>query len=234
MGMRRRTEGKSTITAPELSSLDRLLDVQQHEREWLAYELHDRLAQTIVSATQELRILQRLAGETPEVRVAVVRASMALDQALRELRTIMDDLNPPLLDKLGLPPLVRHMVHDFRRETGCDIELTLACAERLPHQIDLVLYRILHEAIVNIERHAQATTVHVLLICRPGAVEAEVVDDGVGFDPGAVGLDERHVGGLLSMRRRAELVGGNCRVDSEPGRGTRVNVSIPVRQEDWP
>lgn len=213
----------------ERTALERLLQAQEEELERLAYEIHDRLAQTVVSVFQDLRTLGRLTHDSPEARRAVIRGSKALKQALREARTIMDDLSPPQLEKRGLPLLVGEMMRELERDSGCETEATLLCPERLPRQIEVVLYRILHEAIVNVERHARATKVRVSLTCDADGVEAEVVDDGVGFDA-ATALDGRRATGLLSMRRRAEFVGGVCRLESQPGRGTRVSVRIPVYQ----
>lgn len=214
----------------ERTALERLLQAQEEELEWIGYEIHDRLAQTIVSAFQDLRTLGHLTRDSPEGRRAVIRGSKALKRALSEARTIMDDLSPPQLDKRGLPLLVGEMVRELERDSGCETEAALVCPERLPRQIEVVLYRILHEAIVNVERHARATKVRVSLTCNVDGVQAEVVDDGVGFDTAAA-LDGRRATGLLSMRRRAEFVGGVCRLESEPGRGTRVSVWIPVFAE---
>lgn len=217
----------------ERTALERLLQAQEEEREWLAYEIHDRLAQTVIAAFQQLRTLERLTRYSPEARSAAVRGSNALKQALKEARAIMDDLSPPQLDKFGLPVLVHQMLREFERDSGCQTEAALVCPGRLPRQIEVALYRILHEAIVNVERHARATKVTVSLTCDADGVEAEVADDGVGFDAAAT-LRAGRVTGLLSMRRRAEFVGGVCRLESEPGRGTRVSVRIPVHREAEP
>lgn len=214
----------------ERTALERLLQAQEEELDRLAFEIHDRLAQTVVSVFQDFRILGRLTHDSPEARRAVIRGSKALKQALREARTIMDDLSPPQLDKRGLPLLVSEMMRELERASGCETDAMLLCPERLPRQIEVVLYRILHEAIVNVERHARAKKVWVSLTRDVDGVEAEVVDDGVGFDA-ASALDGRRATGLLSMRRRAEFVGGVCRLESQPGRGTKVSVWIPVHQD---
>lgn len=213
----------------ERTALERLVQAQEEELERLAYEIHDRLAQTVVSVFQDLRTLGRLTHDSPEARRAVIRGSKALKQALREARAIMDDLSPPQLEKRGLPLLVGDMIREFERDSGCETEATLLCPERLPRQTEVVLYRILHEAIVNVQRHARATKVKVSLTCKVNGVEAEVVDNGVGFDTTAA-LDGRRATGLLSMRRRAEFAGGVCRLESQPGKGTRVSVQIPLFQ----
>ncbi len=214
----------------ERTALERLLQAQEEELERLAYEIHDRLVQTVVSVFQDLRTLGRLTHDSPEARRAVIRGSKGLKQALREARTIMDDLNPPQLEKRGLPLLVGEMMRELERDSGCETEATLLCPERLPRLIEVALYRVLHEAIVNVKRHARATKVRVSLTCDVDGVAAEIVDDGVGFDA-ATALDGRRTTGLLSMRRRAEFVGGVCRLESQPGRGTRVSVRIPVHYQ---
>lgn len=203
-----------------------VMRAHEEEREWLAYEVHDRIAQTLASAFQQLQTVESLARPLTQIHEAAVRGSVLIRQAMREARSIMNDLRPPVLEDLGLIPLVEEELRRLEAETGCRATANLYCPVRPPRDVELILYRILHEALVNIRRHAGASVVAVSLHCEPTQARLQVEDNGAGFHVAAE-LAGKQVGGLISMRRRAELVGGNCRLESQPGHGTRMWVRIP-------
>ncbi len=148
-------------------------------------------------------------------------------EVIREARNIMNDLRPPVLDDLGLVPALEEELREVAERTSCRVKQTLSLTGRLPRGIELSLYRIFREALVNIQRHAQAKEVRVALHEEGDGVRLEVSDHGSGFDVRNA-MEKKRVGGLLSMRRRAEVVGGVCQVQSEPGQGTRVTVWFPL------
>ncbi|MBI2919098.1 MAG: sensor histidine kinase [Chloroflexi bacterium] len=208
------------------SDLGLAMRAHEEEREWLAYEVHDRIAQTLASVFQQLQALEALAHSSPEIRQLAVRSSMLTREAIREARTIMNDLHPPVLDELGLVPLVEEELRRLSEDMKCRTRSKLTPRLRLPRDMEIALYRILHEALVNIRRHSQANEVVVSLEATPQGVDFEVRDNGVGFDV-ATTLARRRVGGLMSLQRRAELAGGTCDIGSIPGRGTTVRVWVP-------
>lgn len=203
----------------------------EEEREWISCEIHDRIAQTLASVFQQLQIVQSLIPGHPHARQAAARASALLREAIRETRTIMNDLHPPILDELGAAPLIREELHQFHEATGCRTRLYIDYPVRPFRDVEVVLYRIFHEALANVRKHAPAAgTVIVTLKSGKGVASLRLRDDGPGFDSDAVARAGR-VGGLLSMRRRAEILGGAFDVTSVAGRGTRITVDIPLNAD---
>ena len=201
---------------------------QEEERQWIAYEVHDRIAQTLASVFQQLQKLESMTRSDPEVRQVAVRASILLREAIRESRNIMNDLHPPVLDEFGVEPLIQQELRHFRQETGCKANLDANYQTRPPREVEVVLYRIFHEALTNVRKHAaDAKDVSVSLFSTGGTVDLGVEDDGPGFNVEAAARTKR-VGGLLSMARRAEIIGGRCEVISALGQGTKVSVRIPL------
>jgi signal transduction histidine kinase len=139
----------------------------------------------------------------------------------------MNDLRPPVLDELGLVPAIQEELQQLAEKPGCRVNKALSFGERLPRGVELTLYRIFREALVNVQRHAQATAVEVILHGEGEGVRLEVSDNGGGFDIQEA-MKKKQVGGLLSMRRRAEAAGGTWGIESTPGRGTRLSVWLPL------
>lgn len=208
-------------------SLRRAIAAHDEEMEWIALEVHDRIAQTLASAFHQLQAVEGLTGSYPEVHQAVVRGSLLCRDAVREARNIMDDLRPPILDELGLLPAMQGDLRRLAGRPGWRVSEAMSFQKRLPRAGELTLYRIFREALLNIQRHAQPTEVGVVLRERGGGVQLEVSDNGGGFDVRKA-MEENRVGGLLSMRRRAEMAGGTWRIESSPGHGTRVSAWLPL------
>ncbi len=200
---------------------------QEEEREWVALEVHDRVAQNLASVFQQLQSLESLTQPSPELHGRVVRASFLCKEAIREARNIMNDLRPAGLDELGLLPLVEDELRQLKEEKNCRVESQFSFNLRPPREVEVALYRIVHEAFTNIRRHAAASVVSVRLASVEGGVHCSIQDNGAGFDV-AGALAGKRVGGLVSMQRRAELAGGTCLLESEPGSGTKVSVSVPI------
>lgn len=209
------------------AELRHALAAQDEEREWIALEVHDRIAQTLASVFQQLQTLEGLARLYPEIRQAAVRGSHLCREVIKEARNIMNDLQPPLLEDLGLVPAMEEELRQAAERTHWRVEETLSLAGRPSRGVELTLYRIFREALVNIQRHARATKVRVALHEEGAGVRLQVLDNGSGFDVKDAS-ERKRVGGLISMRRRAEVGGGVCQIQSEPGRGTRVAVWLPL------
>ena len=201
---------------------------QEEERQRIAFEVHDRIAQTLVSAFQLLQTLESMTLESPQTQQVAARASGLLREAIRESRNIMNDLRPPVLDEFGIVPLIEEELRHFREDTECQVELNADYPQRLPHDVEIALYRIFHEALINIRRHGSNTRkVNVSLSCGDHVVTLQILDDGSGFDV-EVALQAKRVGGLMSMRRRAEIIGGRFELTSAPGTGTRATILVPL------
>ena len=201
---------------------------QEEERQWIAYEVHDRIAQTLTAVFQYLQTLESMTRNDPELRKVAARASAILRQAIRETRNIMNDLHPPALDQSGLAPLLEAELRRFQEETGCETRFDAGCHTRPSPVVEVALYRIFQEALLNVRRHAAtAGNVTVALTCGDGAISLQLRNGGSGFDVEAA---ERlkPVGGLKSMRRRAEILGGTFNITSSPDEGAQVTACIPI------
>ncbi len=207
------------------------ITAQEEEREWIAYEVHDRIAQTLASVFQQLQMLESMTRENPAARQVAVRGSILLREAIRESRNIMNDLHPPVLDEFGIVPLIEEELRHFHEEMGCQAGFDANYQVRPSRDVEVALYRIFHEALINVRRHSTgAKNVTVTLSCKDHVVNLQVEDDGLGFDVEAA-VQGKRVGGLMSMRRRAEVIGGNFEVTSSPGHGTIVSVYVPLNDD---
>jgi two-component system, NarL family, sensor histidine kinase UhpB len=204
----------------------RAIAAQEEERKRIARELHDGIAQTMAALRIRLRVARSL--EDSEARTQLLeRVGAELGEATEEIRRIAQGLRPPALDMLGLAVAIESCVRSIGDTPGLAVSTELEGVEGLLEpEAELVLYRIVQEALSNVARHSRAGTVKVRLGYAAASVTATVEDDGRGFDLGAE-MDSGGLG-LFGMQERAGYVGGSVKVESEPGRGTRVRVVIPV------
>ena len=203
------------------------LRAQEQERQWTACEVHDRIAQTLASVFQQLQTLELLTRADPRARQVAIRGSRLCREAIREARNIMNDLHPPILDEFGLAPLIDEELRHLQEDLGCAVRQRTDYEERPAMDVEVAVYRIFHEALVNVRKHAPGCrNISVWLSSRDRVVRLDVADDGPGFDAEAAAQTGR-VGGLMSMRRRAEMVGGTCGVTSEVHKGTTIRASVP-------
>lgn len=204
----------------------------EEEREWMALEVHDRLAQTLVAAFQQLQALEGLTPVDSEARRLAVRASVLLREGIRESREIMNDLHPASLDEFGLVRLIHDELRHFEEETGTRTRFDARRMPRMPKAMEIGLYRIYREALANVRRHATSVeNVVVTLECSDHHVTLGVRDDGCGFDV-AARIQSNRVGGLLSMRRRAEVLRGTLEMTSILAEGTEVVARVPSNRAE--
>jgi signal transduction histidine kinase len=206
----------------------RLFQVQEDERRHLARELHDQMGQALTAAKLNLQAAQRL-----EERGLIARklddGIAVLETLLQQARQISLDLRPPLLDDLGLVPALRWYLDQQAQRAGLRIEFFADPAlERMSPEIETACFRVAQEALTNVVRHARAQTVSVELHRTPEALHLVVRDDGIGFD--VMRAEQQGVSlGLLGMRERVTLLGGEMDCQSAPGRGTEIHAFFPVR-----
>lgn len=193
----------------------------------VARELHDSVNQLLASIRFRLQSIEvKIASRDTELWREAVKPKELLENALQEVRRISRNLRPTELDDLGLVPAIRSACEEFQERTGFDLKLTCSQLAPVSGAIELTLYRILQEALSNVEKHSGAGHVRVRLSKNGSLIELKINDDGQGFNP----LDKggRKGFGLVSMRERAMFVGGALRVTSMPQRGCEVAVQIPV------
>lgn len=207
--------------------LHRIISAQEDERKRVARELHDELSQSIAA----LGLAVDAAGR-PDLRALVQRIN-------KELHRVIVDLRPAVLDDLGLASAIRWCAERLASR-GIAVRCEIGeIPPSLSPEVETAVFRAVQEAIVNIERHAQADTALIQVYVGPQSqrrrseLVVEIEDDGVGFDPKSVGKDPRSLRGvgMLGMRERIEIVGGALTVESEPGSGTRVVMQVPVEEE---
>ena len=210
----------------------RVVRVQEAERERVAVELHDHITQLLCAILFRSQALveELSARDGPSLGEATKLRDM-LGETAKEVERISRNLRPGVLDQLGLGAVLRATGTEFAERTG--VAFKLACVEftvRLPADTELALYRILQEALKNVEKHARARHVTVQLTQQGDIVQLVIKDDGNGFDEKhhAARRKGKRVLGLLGMRERAAYVGGLLTVKSGPGAGTEIEVRIPL------
>jgi two-component system sensor histidine kinase UhpB len=216
--------------AVEMQQLSRqIIQAQEEERYRLARELHDEAAQALTSLLVHLRLLER-AHEPAEAQKRVQELRDLTAGALEDVRRVALDLRPTILDDLGLGAALEWRIDELNKHGGSSAAVTISGLEsRLPPDVALALYRVAQEALSNASRHAQAATIAVMLAGSPRQVTLEICDDGVGFDPSAPAADNTHHGlGLLGMRERMRMIGGELAIYSAPGQGTRITARAPL------
>ena len=206
-----------------------LIQAQERERHWVADEVHDRIIQNLVAVHQQLQALESWTRGEPATQKAASRALDLQKRAIHETRNIMKDLYSPVLDEYGLVTVIEEELRQFRHETGARTAFEADYPVRSPKHVEGNLYRVFHEALVNVKKHCPAAKkVTVSLYSEDGKFFLVVKDDGPGFDVEAQ-VQNKRLGGLASMKRRVEIAGGNLEVRSRRGRGTTVNAWVPAQ-----
>ncbi|MFZ1537941.1 MAG: ATP-binding protein [Chromatiaceae bacterium] len=226
--------------AKHRSDADALRLSIMEERNSLANELHDSLAQTLASLRLQVNLFEDSLAQAPipdKARVDIERLRSGLDEAHRELRSLLVNFRAPM-DRRGLVPALERLTASFRQDTGLKVLMQNNLrAFELPAAAELQVTRIAQEALANIRKHARAQTVRVLLTTKmEGGQVLLIEDDGVGFQlPESDGHTGEHIG-LSIMRERARRMGAELRIESEPEEGTRVEVhfSLPDRRQPQP
>ena len=200
---------------------------REEERRRLRRALHDGLGPALAAVALQAETARDLVAQDPCAAVALLdRLVPRLNEAVRDVRTLVHDLRPPTLDELGLAGSVRELATRFATPTRV-VSVDAEELEALPAAVDLAAYRIVSECLANAAKHSAASSVRLVLRRSPSSLQVEVCDDGVGLAAGAVpGI------GLRSMRERAEELGGSCTVLSgDGGTGTTVVATLPLQRD---
>lgn len=216
----------------ELSA--RLLEAQETERRALSRELHDEVGQLLSAVLIELRnLFDGLAvwsGEQSRRHVETIKG--LVETTVRVVRNMALLLRPSMLDDLGLIPALKWQAREASKRTSMDVSVTSELdSDDLPDQYKTCIYRVVQEALHNCARHSQATTVRITVSNKvqhqSDHLALVIQDDGRGFD-----ARQQKGLGLLGIQERATQLGGTCKVDSEPGRGTTLSVALPFETAD--
>lgn len=214
----------------ELAALSsRTLDAQEEERRRIARELHDQTAQELTALLVRIRLAADGSRE-PATRERLAELRAATARTLDGVRRMARELRPSILDDLGLAEAVRAYAQETLAGAGIQVVIrTNGLADRLDPTHELVLYRVLQEALSNVAKHAGATRVDVTIEPTDNAVVATVGDNGRGFAPSQRVAPTGQGLGLLGMRERLALVAGWLELDTQPGGGTTLRATVPTR-----
>jgi two-component system NarL family sensor kinase len=198
------------------------------ERNRLAREIHDTLAQGLTATGLQLESAEALLDESGAERAREpLRRALSLTRSnLDEARRSVLDLRAAPLEGRSLPEALKTLVDRWEVESGVATRFgTVNGSRPLPPRVEVALYRVCQEALTNVASHARASRVTVRFVATPGSVRLTIQDDGRGFDPARF-ADGRH--GIVGMRERVEMLGGSLEIKSERGEGTRVEISVPL------
>src|SRR5216684_3817078 len=219
-------------SAVELQALSRrLVDLQESERRQLSRELHDRVGQSLTALKINIDILQTALASrgNAEVLARVDDSAALLESTMDAIENVMSELRPPMLDDYGLASALDWHARKFSARTGIAVAVRGSePAVRPALQVEIALFRIAQEALNNVAKHARARRVEIALDHANGECVMSVEDDGIGFDGVEDAPDKPKPGlGMVTMRERAQAVGGHFEVQGLPDRGTQLTVRVP-------
>jgi signal transduction histidine kinase/ligand-binding sensor domain-containing protein len=207
----------------------RLESAEEQARSRISRELHDEFGQTLTAAKINLQMLRSKTADPVVVQRLDDSVGM-VDRMIRQARDIARSLRPPLLDEAGLVPALEDHLKALARRSDVRIDFDAdPIVANPPKELSMTVFRVIQEAVSNALRHAHASTIRVALRDDSDALSVVVEDNGVGFDPEAVGRRVRrgeHLG-MLGMTERVRSVGGTIEIDSRPGAGSRIRIRIP-------
>jgi signal transduction histidine kinase len=217
------------IAREELKNLSaKLLDTQENERKSISRELHDAVGQSLSAVQLELHDLAAALAPHPEsLRARVDRIRGLVEGSLTMVRNVALLLRPSMLDDLGLQAALEWQAQQIARSTGLRLDVAADdLPEELPEEHKTCIFRLVQEALNNVCRHSNANLVAITVRTEDGRIAVTVRDNGRGFTPHrAKGL------GLVGMQERVAGLGGQLRIESEPGKGTIIEASLPLPQE---
>ena len=206
---------------------------QEAERARLAREIHDGPAQVLANTVMRLQFVEQLYKRQPEeVAGEFGRLRTALQASLNDVRRFMFNLRPASLADAGLLPTLKQYAADYKEQFNVPVELNLPENLLLSANQELVVFRIVQEALQNVHKHAEASQVDINVQRRPnGPLVVTISDDGRGFNHKSVRQNRPTSSGLVSMRERAATVGATLKIDSKPDAGTVITLTMPMPKE---
>lgn len=226
---RKRYEEALTASHQQLRKLSAHTEAMvEEERTRIAREVHDELGQSLTALKMDCAWLERRFTEKQtELRGRTQMMSQLIDETIKTVRRISTELRPEMLDDLGLAATLEWQLQEFKKRTGIEYSTTISPKDiKVSETISTAVFRVFLETLTNIARHAQATTLEVLLTVDPDVLRLRVHDNGIGITE-----DQRTQStslGLLGIRERVEFLGGVTEISGSPGEGTTVEIKIPL------
>jgi PAS domain S-box-containing protein len=217
--------------AKEHRNLKHLLHASDHERQLIAYDIHDGLAQQLAGAIMQIQTFTHLKDKSPKEAAKALDAGLTmLQQGHFEARRLIAGVRPPILDEAGIAEAISHLVHEESRDKGPKIEFHSRVAfDRMDPTLENAIYRIAQEGLTNACKHSKSERISVSLLQQEDRLRVEIRDWGIGFETRAV--PKNHFG-LEGIRQRARLLGGKCSIKSRQAKGTLIRVELPVVRRD--
>ncbi len=211
-----------------------IIRAQEEERKRMARDIHDGPAQSMANVVFRIEFCEKLLDIEPDrIREELRELKEVIKDNLQDVRKIIFDLRPMALDDLGLAPAIKRYVDNFRESSGLKVNFHFFGQEcRLEPALEIVVFRLIQECLNNIVKHAEADEVTLTLKIKPDFITVVVEDNGKGFDLSRHSLEgfNNHFG-LISMDERASLLGGEMKIKTEEGKGTKVSFRLPVKQQ---
>lgn len=211
----------------------RIIKAQEEERQRVAREIHDGPAQSMSNIVLKAEICERLVDAEPvKAKEELKNLKSVVRETLKDVRKIIYNLRPMSLDDLGLIPTLQRFVITFQEESNIVVSFkTRGICEEIRPVISLTVFRLVQEAISNIKKHAMAHNVSIALEFLQKEMRLYIIDDGKGFNVEDLKVRKEDINsgfGLYSMRERVELLNGNFEINSAIGKGTRLNITVPL------
>lgn len=208
------------------------LTIAENERRFIAQELHDHIAQTLLQMNMQVSICKKFLemGYQDEVQNELGSLEQQIHKASQQLRDLMSDLRPPLTEDGLFDSALHKLIKTHDQRGGPPINLNKPEETPISGAKKLAVVRIIQEILQNIRKHAQATQVNLTVKSSPTSIEVTVIDNGVGFDDALVPnpLAEKGGAGMINMHIRSAAVGGKLDVKSQVEKGTMVKISVPL------
>lgn len=208
----------------------KIIQAQEEERRRLSREIHDGPAQSIANLVFRIELAQKLVDkDIDKAKKELDELKRLIRESMQDIRKIIYDLRPMSLDDLGLVPTLKKFINNYIKQTNIIIEFEVAGSQqRLSKTYEVTIFRLIQEALNNIFKHAEATSGKVRLEFAEKTINIFVSDDGKGFNISQV---NRNKYGLMGMRERCNLLGGDIDITSKPGKGTKVKIILPLKKE---
>ncbi|MFH1216771.1 MAG: histidine kinase [Pseudomonadota bacterium] len=214
--------------------LRHMVRAQEEERARIARELHDETAQTLTAASLNFATLQNLLTASPEMADIVGNLQVLCKQMHTDLYRMVHDLRPAQLDDLGLVPALRYLSDEGQKATGLKVKLSISGSQKkIEPFVETIIYRFVQEGLTNVTRYAETDQAFVTIIYEENQVTARVEDHGKGFDPDRPQLNGSGWG-LVGISERAQSLKGTFRIESAPGKGTMLEIIVPLEIASCP
>ena len=206
---------------------------QEEERARIARELHDETSQVLTAFSLQLATLRQITARNPKAQAQIIQLQTISRHIAQGLHRLVRDLRPRQLDELGLIPALQWLVEENERQLGMEVRLEVeGPRRRLPAVVETVFFRIAQEALTNVARHAGVQQAGLKMTFTEDEITLSVLDQGIGMLAQPHSVEGGRGWGIAGMRERAESIGATFKIDSSPGQGTRIHLSVPCRMID--